>query len=226
MFKPEPSWISLTTTQQAEIQPFALTAGWQMLSHQSIPTLFPQRFRKKLDSAVVISAPTSSGGTWLVFTCRPSGREGRSGTFCDHRAFFWSGPLRNVLASRQVGWPKPDAPTWPLGTCRLYQRPGWRRSRPTDPWRSRRNPSLGWAKRRSPPLAPAGYGGRRPPAPRYPTSNELRRPCVQLVVTEAAGAGSAPLGLLLHWHTHRSRGSIPVQPHAPRWTRSTCGPHA
>ena len=78
MGRSEPSWISLTTTQQSELQPFDLTAGWQVLSHQSIPTVFPEPFRNKLDSAVVISAPTSSGGTWLVFNAlRPDRRAGQ-----------------------------------------------------------------------------------------------------------------------------------------------------
>lgn len=78
MHTPEPSWISLTTTQQSELEPFVQLAGWQILSRQSIPTVFPARFRDKLDSAVVISAPTSSGGTWLVFNAvrpdRPAGK--------------------------------------------------------------------------------------------------------------------------------------------------------
>ena len=78
MFRPSPSWVSLSTSQQSELQPFALTSGWQLLSRESVPSVFPERFRKKLDSAVVISTPTSSGGTWLVFNAiRPDRRAGK-----------------------------------------------------------------------------------------------------------------------------------------------------
>ena len=38
-----------------------------MLSQGSIPTVFPVDFREKLDSGVMIAAPTSSGGTYVVF---------------------------------------------------------------------------------------------------------------------------------------------------------------
>src|SRR5262245_14805458 len=76
--RPRPSWISLTSTEQAELHPFAMTPGWQLVSRESIPSVFPPEFRKKFDSAVVISAPTSSGGTWLVFNAlrpdRPAGQ--------------------------------------------------------------------------------------------------------------------------------------------------------
>jgi hypothetical protein len=66
MREPKSSWVSLTSSQQQELQGFATMPGWKLLSQDSIPTVFPQDFRHKLDSAVMIAAPTSSGGTYLV----------------------------------------------------------------------------------------------------------------------------------------------------------------
>lgn len=65
--KPKPSWLNLTLTQQQELDAFSRMPGWRLLSKESLPTVFPQSFREKLDSGIVIAAPTSSGGTWLVF---------------------------------------------------------------------------------------------------------------------------------------------------------------
>ncbi len=67
---PQPSWVSLTTSQQDEIAKYASCPGWQILSQDSIPSVFPEGFRQKLDSAVVIGAPTSSGGTYVVFNAK------------------------------------------------------------------------------------------------------------------------------------------------------------
>ena len=66
MWDPKPSWVSLTSTQQTELDEFAQIPGWRLVSKDSIPTVFPDSFRRKLDSAVMIAAPTSSGGTYLV----------------------------------------------------------------------------------------------------------------------------------------------------------------
>ena len=78
MAKSSPSWMSLSTTQQAELEPLGTTAGWQLLSRESIPSVFPERFRRKLDSALVICASAGSGSTWLVCNAirpdRPAGK--------------------------------------------------------------------------------------------------------------------------------------------------------
>ena len=63
---PKPSWFSLTTTQQRELEAYARMPGWRILSKESLPTVFPPTFRRKLDSGVLIAGPTSSGGTYLV----------------------------------------------------------------------------------------------------------------------------------------------------------------
>lgn len=66
MWDPKPSWVSLTSSQQRELDEFARIPGWRMLSQESIPSVFPESFRRKFDSAIMIAAPTSSGGTYLV----------------------------------------------------------------------------------------------------------------------------------------------------------------
>jgi hypothetical protein len=66
MWDPSPSWVSLTAVQQAELDQFARIPGWRLLSQESIPSVFPDSFKRKLDSAIMIAAPTSSGGTYLV----------------------------------------------------------------------------------------------------------------------------------------------------------------
>ena len=67
---PKSSWVSLSSTQRDELHRFAQLPGWRLVSSESIPTIFPSAFRSKLDSGVMIAAPTSSGGTYLVFNAR------------------------------------------------------------------------------------------------------------------------------------------------------------
>ena len=78
MARSSPSWVSLTTVQQAELEPLGTMSGWQLLSRESIPSVFPRPFREKLDSALVICASAGSGSTWLVCNAtrpdRPAGK--------------------------------------------------------------------------------------------------------------------------------------------------------
>ena len=63
-----PSWINLSSTQQDELHTFVPAPGWRLVPGRELPSLFPETFRAKIDSAVVIAAPTSTGGTYLVFS--------------------------------------------------------------------------------------------------------------------------------------------------------------
>jgi hypothetical protein len=68
--KPKPSYITLTSTQQAELTSVVPSSGWKIISGKDLPTVFPHTFRNKIDSALVISQPTSTGGTYLVLSAR------------------------------------------------------------------------------------------------------------------------------------------------------------
>jgi hypothetical protein len=64
---PKPSWIRLTPSQQQELDSIVKTPGWTIIARESMPSIFPPPFRDKIDSAVLIAAPTSTGGTYLAF---------------------------------------------------------------------------------------------------------------------------------------------------------------
>jgi hypothetical protein len=63
---PRESYISLRPDQQAEIVELATTEGWRIVSRDSLPSVFPDSFRAKLDSAVLIVSGSVSGTTTLV----------------------------------------------------------------------------------------------------------------------------------------------------------------
>jgi len=62
------SWINLSGTQQDELHTCVPTPGWRLVPGSELPSLFPDTFRTKIGSAVVIAAPTSTGGAYLVFS--------------------------------------------------------------------------------------------------------------------------------------------------------------
>ena len=64
------SWIQISTSQKDEISKYGTEPGWRYLPAESIPSVFPQDFRDKMESAVLVVAPTSTGGTYLMFNAR------------------------------------------------------------------------------------------------------------------------------------------------------------
>jgi len=62
------SWINLSGTQQDELHTCVPTPGWRLVPGSELPSLFPDTSRTKIGSAVVIAAPTSTGGAYLVFS--------------------------------------------------------------------------------------------------------------------------------------------------------------
>lgn len=44
------------------------SSRWRIIRGIELPTVFPNAFRAKIDSAVVMSAPTSTGGTYLAYS--------------------------------------------------------------------------------------------------------------------------------------------------------------
>ena len=64
----KPNWFSLSDDQQKELDEIVPTSGWRIIRGTDLPTVFADTFRAKVDSAVVVSAPTSTGGTYLAFS--------------------------------------------------------------------------------------------------------------------------------------------------------------
>ena len=67
LLAPKTSWINLTPAQQREIDQHSIKSGWKILPRETLPSFFSSDFREKLDSAMMIAAPTSTGGTYLVY---------------------------------------------------------------------------------------------------------------------------------------------------------------
>ena len=64
----KPNWFSLSDDQQHELDKVALSPGWRILRGAELPSVFSSDFRARIDSAVVVSAPTSTGGTYLAYS--------------------------------------------------------------------------------------------------------------------------------------------------------------
>lgn len=61
------SWFTFTSTQVKEIESEGMKSGWRILPQERLPSVLPSEFRNKIDSAVMVAAPTSTGGTYLVY---------------------------------------------------------------------------------------------------------------------------------------------------------------
>lgn len=64
----KPNWIPITPEQQDELNVCVPVPGWRIVPRNELPSVFPPAFLEKIDSAVVIAAPTSTGGTYLVYS--------------------------------------------------------------------------------------------------------------------------------------------------------------
>jgi hypothetical protein len=62
------SWFTLTTDQQRELEVCVRPGEWRVVPRVELPSVFPESFRVKVDSALVIAAPTSTGGTYLAYS--------------------------------------------------------------------------------------------------------------------------------------------------------------
>ena len=64
----KPSWVTLTADQQRELEVSVRPGEWRIVPRLELPSAFPESFRAKMDSALVIAAPTSTGGTYLAYS--------------------------------------------------------------------------------------------------------------------------------------------------------------
>lgn len=63
-----PNWLTLSDDQQRELDGCVKSPGWRIIPGRDLPTVFPESFRQKVDSAVVVAAPTSTGGAYLAYS--------------------------------------------------------------------------------------------------------------------------------------------------------------
>jgi len=64
----KPNWFSLSDDQRDELIESTPSNSWRLVPSSDLPRVFPSDFRSKIDSALVVSAPTSSGGTYLAYS--------------------------------------------------------------------------------------------------------------------------------------------------------------
>lgn len=58
------NWFTLSEEQHAELARCVNSPGWRIIRRSELPAVFSESFRQKIDSAVVVSAPTSTGVLW------------------------------------------------------------------------------------------------------------------------------------------------------------------
>lgn len=61
------SYFQLSDESQEELSRYVLPSGYRVVSAASLPSAFPRSFREKIDSAVLIAQPTSTGGIYMAF---------------------------------------------------------------------------------------------------------------------------------------------------------------
>jgi hypothetical protein len=64
----KPSWVTLTAEQQQELAQCVKPGEWRLVARAQLPSIFPQPFRDKIDSAFVMADLTSTGGTYLAYS--------------------------------------------------------------------------------------------------------------------------------------------------------------
>jgi len=60
-------WIEVKSSHRDEF-PLSLTPGWVLIPAREVPSIVPKALRLKLDSAVQIITPTSTGGFYLTYS--------------------------------------------------------------------------------------------------------------------------------------------------------------
>ena len=62
------TWFTLSAEQQRDLDERVKSPGWRLVSGRELPAVFPEALREKIDSAVMVATPTSTGGTYLVYS--------------------------------------------------------------------------------------------------------------------------------------------------------------
>jgi hypothetical protein len=64
----KPNWLVLSSEQQAELDLVVPSMRWRLIGQNELPAVFPKTFRQRIDSAIVVSTPTSTGGAYLAYS--------------------------------------------------------------------------------------------------------------------------------------------------------------
>ena len=64
----KPNWFSLSVDQQDELGLIVPSSRWRIIPRTGLPSVFPETFRERIDSAIVVSTPTSTGGVYLAYS--------------------------------------------------------------------------------------------------------------------------------------------------------------
>ena len=62
------NWLRLSEDQQNDLDERVKSPGWRLIRSSELPKVFPESLRQKIDSAVMVAAQTSTGGTYLVYS--------------------------------------------------------------------------------------------------------------------------------------------------------------
>lgn len=137
-----PSWINLSSNQQDALDRFVRAPGWRVVTGDELPSVFPDSFRAKIASALIIAAPTSTGGTYLAFSANRADLKARafdiepfgvivhstgpgaSGVFIHHGTWedrtqcppgaFWDGVSQSRIAEYFLASPPANRSAGPL----------------------------------------------------------------------------------------------------------------
>ena len=63
-----PSWFQLSPVQYSELSLVVPSSTWRLIPQAELPSVFPPTFRQKIDSAIMVSTPTSTGGLYLAYS--------------------------------------------------------------------------------------------------------------------------------------------------------------
>jgi len=69
-YKNRPRYIKLGREEQIEVEQLAEAPGWCIIPKEKIPKVFPEDFREKMDSAVIVASGTPAGVTYLMCNAR------------------------------------------------------------------------------------------------------------------------------------------------------------
>jgi hypothetical protein len=78
MGRMEASWIGLTPEQRAELSGAFGSSGWRRITRDELPSVFPAALRAKIDSALLITEDTTTGGTYLILSAWRLDRKDRA----------------------------------------------------------------------------------------------------------------------------------------------------
>jgi hypothetical protein len=107
----KPNWLTLSVDQQLEFGLVVPSLRWRIIRQAELPSVFPETFRARIDSAVMVSTPTSTGGVYLAYSANRIDFKDRR---IDIEPFglmvHSSGPSSSGVFLHHGNWPERTAP--------------------------------------------------------------------------------------------------------------------